>query len=122
MITAVAAAAALLVLPSRSQNKSIQDSRPALNALFHQYWEESLAFDPEFASTIGDKRFNDKVRDYSVRALNAHLAREQEMLLKAAAIDPAGLTADEKTSRDLFLREIEEEEEGEEFKSWEMPI
>jgi uncharacterized protein (DUF885 family) len=122
MITAVAAAAALLVLPSRSQNKSIQDPRPALNALFHQYWEESLAFDPEFASTIGDKRFNDKVRDYSVRALNAHLAREQEMLLKAAAIDPAGLTADEKTSRDLFLREIEEEEEGEEFKSWEMPI
>ncbi len=103
-------------------NASLEDRRKALNDLFQQYWDARLENSPEFASAIGDKRFNDKVSDYSVRAINAWLAREQDFLMKLAAIDPTGLTDQEKTSRDLLLRRLAEHQEASEFKEWEMPV
>ena len=107
---------------SPAQAGSVEDRRKALNALFHDYWEASLKHSPEFASSIGDKRYNDQIGDYSVRAINDWLATEQNYLLQLAAIDPTGLTDQEKTSRDLLLRDLAEDEEGAEFKEWEMPV
>jgi len=77
---------------------------------------------PEFASAIGDDRFNDKISDYSVKAQNEWLAEEQNRLLQLAAIDPTGVSEQEKTSRDLLLRDLADEQEGAEFKEWEMPV
>jgi uncharacterized protein (DUF885 family) len=101
---------------------TVEERRKALNALFHDYWEDVLEHSPEFASTIGDKRWNDKISDYSVKAINEGLEREQNFLMKLAAIDPAGLSGDEKTSRELLLRHLTEDVEAAGFKEWEMPI
>ena len=101
---------------------SLEDRRKALNDLFHDYWEDQLKHDPEFASAIGDERYNDQISDYSVQAVNDELAREQRFLLRLAAIDPAGFTDQEKTSQDLLIRTFEEDEEAAEFKEWEMPV
>ena len=38
-----------------------------------------LEHSPEFASMLGDKRYNDRISDYSVKAENAWLAREQNL-------------------------------------------
>src|SRR5579863_3051112 len=54
-------------------NAPVADRRGAMNAYFQQYWDAYLEHDPEFASEIGDKRFNDKISDYSVKAMNAWL-------------------------------------------------
>jgi uncharacterized protein (DUF885 family) len=101
---------------------SVEANRKALNALFEDYWQDNLKHSPEFASTLGDKRYNDQISDYSVKAVNDRLAREQNFLLRLAAIDPAGLTDQEKTSRDLLLRQFAEDEEAADFKEWEMPV
>src|SRR6266702_515113 len=101
---------------------SVEERRKALDGLFHQYWEENLEHSPEFASTLGDKRYNDKLTDYSVKAENAWLEREQNLMLKLAAIDPAGFSDAEKTSRELLLRRLADDEEAAEFKEWEMPV
>lgn len=101
---------------------SLEDRRKALNDLFHEYWEDRLKRDPEYASEIGDKRYNDRIADYSVRAVHERLAEEQKLLLRLAAIDATGFTDDEKTSQDLLTRRFELDEEGAEFKEWEMPI
>jgi len=101
---------------------SVEDRRKALNRLFADYWEDNLRHSPEFASILGDKRFNDQLSDYSVQAYNAGLQREQEFLLRLAAIDSAGFTEQEKISRDLLLRQFTEDQEASEFKEWEMPI
>ena len=101
---------------------SLADRRQALNDLFHDYWEDKLKHDPEFASAIGDMRYNDQVDDYSVAAVNDWLAREQRLELRLAAIDPTGFTDQEKTSQELLLREFDLDEEGAEFKEWEMPV
>jgi uncharacterized protein (DUF885 family) len=101
---------------------SVEANRKALNAIFDDYWEDKLKHDPEFASMIGDKRYNDRINDYSVKAYNDGLAREENFLMRLAAIDPAGLTDREKVSRDLLLRNFAEDAEAAEFKEWEMPL
>jgi len=101
---------------------SLDDRRKALNALFQDYWEDGLLHAPEFASILGDKRYNDKISDYSVKAYNDGLARERKFLLALSAIDPAGFTDQEKISRELLLRQFAEDEEAAQFKEWEMPV
>ena len=101
---------------------SLEDRRKALNDIFHEVWEDRLRHEPEFASSIGDKRYNDQTSDYSVQAVNDALAREQKFMLRLAAIDPTGFTEQEKISQDLLIRQFELDEEGAEFKEWEMPV
>jgi uncharacterized protein (DUF885 family) len=108
--------------PSIAPAASIEDRRRALNALFAEYWEASLRQSPEFASILGDKRYNDQISDYSVTAFNDWLAREQGFLLRLEAIDPAGFTGQEKISRALLLRQFVEDKQAAEFKEWEFPV
>jgi uncharacterized protein (DUF885 family) len=100
----------------------VEADRKALNGVFQDYWEDNLKHSPEFASTLGDKRYNDQISDYSVKEANEKLAREQGFLMRLAAIDPAGLTDQEKIGRELLLRGFAEDEEAAEFKEWEMPV
>ena len=131
-LTAVTALLLLVfVAPLHAQKKlplatasgsSVQDRRAALNDLFDDYWQSVLQRNPEFASTLGDKRYNNRITDYSVRAINEWLAAEQNYLMRLIAIDPTGFTEQEKLSRDLLLRKFADDMEGAEFKQWEMPV
>jgi uncharacterized protein (DUF885 family) len=116
----------LLLVPSARPQAAalapVEDRRKAVNAVFHDYWEDNLEHSPEFASILGDKRWNDKISDRSVKAFNEGLAREQAFMMRLAAIDPTGFTDQEKTSRELLLRSITQDEESAEFKEWEMPV
>jgi len=118
--------ALLVFVPARPQPApaaaSVEASRKALNAVFNDYWEDRLKHDPEFASSIGDKHYNDQIDDYSVKAYNDTLEREQNLLMRLADIDVNGLTDQEKISRDLLLRQFTEDQEAAAFKEWEMPI
>jgi len=44
------------------------------------------------------------------------------MLLKLASIDATGLTEQDQISRELLIHDLTEDQEGAEFKSWEMPV
>jgi uncharacterized protein (DUF885 family) len=99
-----------------------EDRTKALHGIFHNYWEENLKRQPEFASTIGDKRYNDQLSDYSVKAINDWLAAEQDILMKLATIDPAGLSDQDRTSREMLIQRLTDDEEGADFKTWEMPV
>ena len=101
---------------------SIEANRKALSALFEDYWQDQLKHDPELASTLGDKRYNDQLDDYSVKAVNDALAREENFLTQLAAIDPTGFSDQEKTSRELLMRRFAEDQEAASFKEWEMPV
>jgi len=127
-ISLLAVSASLLLLspgvalPQAAAGGAVEGNRKALNEIFKDYWEDGLKHQPEFASTLGDKRYNDQISDYSVKAFNDGLAREQGFLMRLAAIDTTGLTDQEKISRELLLRQITEDQEDAEFKEWEMPV
>ena len=65
----------MLVVPSfhgsqAQATQSAADRSKALSALFADMWEDRLKHSPEFASSIGDKRYNDQLTDYSVAEVN----------------------------------------------------
>jgi uncharacterized protein (DUF885 family) len=107
---------------AQAQPATVEGNRKALNEIFAEYWQARLERDPEFASELGDKRYNDRVSDYSVKAENAWLEREENLLMQLAAIDTTGLTDQEKISRELLLRRFTDDQEAAEFKEWEMPL
>jgi uncharacterized protein (DUF885 family) len=101
---------------------AVEANRKAADQLYKDYWEDLLKHDPEMASSLNDKRYNDQITDYSVRAYHEALAREQDFLMKLAAIDDTGFTDQEKISRELLMRRLGQDEEASEFKPWEMPV
>src|SRR5450756_1805776 len=54
---------------------SASERSKALSSLLAEIWEDTLRHSPEFASTLGDKRYDDQLTDYSPEAANASLAR-----------------------------------------------
>lgn len=93
-----------------------------LNALFAEIWQDQLKHSPEYASSLGDKRYNDQLTDYSVEEVNASLARGRAFLERLALIDTTGLAPQEILSRDLMVRNLTDAQEGARFKEWEMPV
>ena len=101
---------------------SVEARRASLSSLFKEMWEDRLKRSPEFASSIGDRRYNDQLSDISPRAVNEELARGRGFLARLAAIDTTGLTDQEKLSAELMERELIQVEEGSRFKEWELPV
>lgn len=93
-----------------------------MSKLFADIWEDRLKHSPEFASTLGDKRYNDQLTDYSVKAVNATLERERGFIEQLSEIDTTGLPDQEKLSAELMLRSLIDDQEGAKFKEWEMPV
>jgi uncharacterized protein (DUF885 family) len=117
---------ALLLLVSTSlwaaPKDDLQKRRDALNALLAEQWEYSLSRSPEFASILGDKRWNDKISDISQAALDANLAKSREFLARFEAIDTSGFPEQEKLNQELMVRNLRDEIEGAKFKGWLMPV
>ena len=107
--------------PSASSSTVVQREK-ALNAVFSDYWEQQLKDSPEFASTLGDKRYDDQLSDYSVAGYNALLQHDRVFLDRLGAIDTDGLPAQEQLSKDLLVRKLVDEQEEARFKPWEIPV
>jgi len=114
-VLAQAAAPAAKAAPAAERSKQ-------LSALFASMWEDNLKRNPEFASTLGDKRYDDQLSDASVEAVNADLARDRTYIEELSQIDTTGLSDQEKLSVSLMLRDLIDTQEGARFKEWEMPI
>jgi uncharacterized protein (DUF885 family) len=121
----LAGSLATLANPAAAQTvastKSPAEASHALAALFNEMWQDNLKHSPEFASTIGDKRYNDQLSDNSATAVQASLQRGAAYLVRLRAIPTTGLTSQEKLSVALMDRSLSQDQEGARFKEWEMP-
>jgi uncharacterized protein (DUF885 family) len=108
--------------PAPASSSTPAQREKALNEVFSDYWEQQLKDSPEFASTLGDKRYDDQLSDYSAAGYNAQLERDRAFLDRLGAIDTAGLPAQEQLSKDLLVRKLVEVQEQARFKPWEMPV
>jgi uncharacterized protein (DUF885 family) len=108
--------------PPSASSSTVPQREKALNAVFSDYWEQQLKDSPEFASTLGDKRYDDQLSDYSVAGYNAQLQHDRVFLDRLGAIDTDGLPAQEQLSKDVLVRNLVDEQEEARFKPWEMPV
>jgi uncharacterized protein (DUF885 family) len=101
---------------------SVADRSKALSKLLAEIWEDTLKHSPEFASSLGDKRYNDQLSDYSAQEVHASLQRGAAFIERLSEIDTTGLPEQEQLSKELMLRSLIDDQEGARFKEWEMPV
>ena len=106
-----------------SGGKSPADSgRQQLQSLFDEQWEYEMRVHPEWATALGDNRYNDRLDDESAEAVQAELEQSRKFLARFEAIDPSELSQQDRLSRELMIRELRLDLEGARFKHWEMPV
>ncbi|HEX7150374.1 MAG TPA: DUF885 domain-containing protein [Thermoanaerobaculia bacterium] len=96
--------------------------RVALEDLLEEQWEYTLRTSPEFASLLGDKRYNDQVSDASEAGIRADLEQSKRFLRRFEAISTVAFSDQEKLNRDLMIRNLREELEDAKFRAWQMPV
>ncbi len=97
----------LLAAPSRAETDLAIQEASKLHTLFDNEWQWTLEQYPEFATRIGDDRYNDKLTDLSPPAMERRKALTQDVLKRIRAIDRGSLTGQDVLSYDLFLKEAE---------------
>jgi uncharacterized protein (DUF885 family) len=101
---------------------SLESRRKAFRELLAEQWEYRLSASPLFASFLGDKRWNDKLDDYSQEAIDKSLHETQKFLDRFEAIDSSGFSEQEALNKVLIVRDLRMQLEGAKFKPWEMPV
>ncbi|HEX4022560.1 MAG TPA: DUF885 family protein [Acidobacteriaceae bacterium] len=119
------AAAQLTAAPQASgavAAEPVADRIRDLNAIFHDYWQNYLKHSPEFASTIGDHRYDDQLSDYSVDAYNDQLENGLRFITRLGAIDTTGMPEEEQLSKRLLVHDLIDQQEEAPCKPWETPV
>ncbi|HEY0991379.1 MAG TPA: DUF885 family protein, partial [Kofleriaceae bacterium] len=96
--------------------------RAQLTALLDEQWQYVLRRAPEFASILGDRRYNDRWSDASPEAFAADLAEARKFLARFEAIDTTGFPDQEVLNQQLMVRRLRERIDNGRFESWLMPI
>ena len=76
----------------------------ALHDLFAAAWDQQMQEDPEEASELGDRRWNDRWMDRSPEAYARRDALNKEVLAKLARIDRSSLSPGDQLNYDLFQK------------------
>ncbi len=119
LLLALSTTSTALAAPSKDD---LETRRKTLDALLTEQWEDALRESPEFASFLGDKRYNDKLSDVTPAAVERSLAKSAEFLKRFEAIDTTGFPEQEALNKVLMVRQLREQLDGARFKNWLMPV
>ncbi len=108
--------------PAVASDAPAPERSAALAALLAEMWQDRLQHEPEFATEVGDDRYNDRLDDQSASANNDALARGAAYLVRLAAINTDGLSEQDQLSEQLMERTLIEQQQEALFKPWEMPV
>ncbi len=120
-LTALVAAALGMVAPAQAA-ADVAVRVKALDSLLAEQWEYNLKDSPEFASIIGDYRYNDKVSDASLAHVQQQKKDTQAFLVRFQAIDTSGFPEQELLSQKLMVEQLQDTLKGIELKTYELPL
>ena len=115
------AAALAVPLFAQTPKPTLEARRAELNRLLADDWEYTLRTQPELATQVGDNRYNDRLSDFSDKAIADDLEHTRQALARFEAVDVAEFPEQEKLNRALMLRSLHETLDSAQFKDWEMP-
>ncbi|SVB11787.1 uncharacterized protein METZ01_LOCUS164641, partial [marine metagenome] len=90
--------------------------------LLDEEWEKGLQNNPEWATRLGDNRFNDRLNDVSLIAVRKRQNDKRELLDRVKGIDREKLSAGDQLNYDLFRHKIERDIAGFSFLTHLMPL
>jgi uncharacterized protein (DUF885 family) len=101
---------------------SLEARLAAQNALFEEWYQADLKAHPERATAYGDYRYNDRLDDYSLAAIEAQHTSDQQYLARLQAISVVGFAEQDAISHEVMLRSLQRRLENYDFKEFEMPV
>jgi uncharacterized protein (DUF885 family) len=87
----------------------------ALHDLFAAEWDYNMQHSPEWASNLGDRRWNDRWSDDSLESFARRDQHNHEVLANLAKIDRASISAADQLNYDLFKKDYQDSIEGYKF-------
>ena len=108
--------------PSSGDTQSIESRRQQLKQLLAEEWEYEMRESPEFATIIGDYRYNDRWTDASLGHIPEQKRDLERWLARFAALDTTGFPEQEKLSQSLMVRNLKERLEALDLKTYEMLV
>ncbi len=98
------------------------DSNEDFHLLLEEAWEWRLQADPVFASRLGDRRNNDRWQDSSLAAIEQRQQQQREFLRRLVSINASGFNEADRLNYDLFRRDLQDDVDGFQYKTYLMPI
>ncbi|MGH7817304.1 MAG: DUF885 family protein, partial [Candidatus Binatia bacterium] len=111
----------LLHASGHAQGHSNQATK-ALHAIFAAEWDYELEQHPTWASTLGDRRWNDRWEDLSMDAILKRHDRHREVLAKLSKINRGALSGADRLNYDLFKRDYDRRVEGFRYRWFLLPL
>lgn len=105
-----------------ADTNDLEARRDQFKKLLADQWEYELREQPEFASVIGDYRYNDRWEDISLAHVQQKRRDLQDWLSRFEAVDTTGFPEQERLSQVLMTRGLKQQLKNIEFKNDEMPI
>jgi uncharacterized protein (DUF885 family) len=102
--------------------KPVAERVAAQNALFDEQYEADLRNFPERATAFGDYRYNDKLTDHSLAAIQQRHQTDADFLTRLKAIPTSGFSDQDQISHDPLIRALEIRLGDFDLKEYEMPI
>lgn len=108
-LTSFAFASLVVPLMLLAFGASIGHAGPSedLAKLCHEYWEGHLRANPTSATSIGDRRFDDRLADVSAAGIARNQRRIEGLLAKARAFDEKALSPADRVSLGALRGELE---------------
>ncbi len=94
----------------------------SLKDLLEEEWEWRLREFPTYATYVGDRRYNHRLEEMSLAAIERRKRERRALLERALRIDRAALGDDDRLDYDLILGELQLEIDGHRFPSELMPV
>ncbi len=94
----------------------------ALNALLAEQWQHMLQNSPEFATILGDLRYNDRWSDLSLAHAAAENKATADFLKRFEAIDTSGFSDTDRLNQQLMVRRLKDRLKAYDLKLHEMPL
>ena len=107
---------------AQNNSNSVEARRAQLRDALQAEWEYQLRTYPEFATYVGDTRYNDRLGDYSPQAIAKQNDHAKQQLKVFEAIDTFGFPDEEVLSQQLMVRDLRESVDGARFDNWKMPV
>jgi len=101
---------------------SVESRVAAQNSLFEEYYQSELKTHPERATAYGDYRYNDRLDEYSLAAINSQHAADQDFLARLEAIPTHGFSEQDALSHEVLRSTLRQRNENYGFKEYEMPV
>lgn len=114
--------ATVYAAPAPAAQSDVATRVKALNALLAEQWQHNLENAPEFATILGDLRYNNRWSDVSLAHAQAEYVKTQEFLKRFEAIDTTGFSDDDKLNQQLMVRQLKDALRAHDLKLDEMPL